>query len=587
MIGPGRHAAIGAAWARRVVAGEIPQCKWIRLQCQRHLDDLARQADPDFPFRFDERAAERPCRFLERMPHTKGKWAREGKRISLEPWQSFKTIALFGWKRKRDGLRRYRKALILEPRKNAKSTWAAGIGLYMLCADGEHGAEVYSGATNEKQAWEVFKPARIMAQKMPALRRKFGLQVNAKNLHILETGAKFETLIGKPGDGSSPSCSIHDEYHEHPTDAQVDAMETGMGAREQPLLLIITTAGSNLAGPCYAAQVEAQKVLEGVIENDELFALIFTVDPEVDWTSELALRMANPNYDVSVGADFLRARQRDAINNARKVGVFKTKHLNMWVQAATAYFNVQRWLESARPEMRLEDFRGQPCRLGLDLASKVDIAALEILFDLERCDCPKAAELREAGYRYARFGRYYLPEATVDLGENEHYQGWVRQQPDGRPGWIKATDGNMTDYFEILDDIVGIEGEDGRRRGGLTRDHTVEEVAFDPSQATMFVTALARENVTCVEVGQTVLNLSEPLKEMEGLVRSKAIAHDGDPVMLWMLSNVVVRPDLTKDNVYPRKERPENKIDGVVAHVIALGRFIAAPETGAGGILIL
>lgn len=582
MLGPFRHVAIGTAWARRVVAGEIPQCKWIRLACSRHLADLDRQDDPDFPFRFDERAAERVCRFLELLPHTKGKWARTGERLRLEAWQSFKTAALFGWKRKRDGLRRYRKALILEPRKNAKSTWAAGIGLYMLCADGEHGAEVYSGAGSEKQAWEVFKPARIMAQKLPGLRRKYGLQINAKNLYILHHGAKFETLIGKPGDGSSPSCSIHDEYHEHPTDAQVDAMETGMGAREQPLLLIITTAGSNLAGPCYAAQLEAQKVLDGVMENDELFALIFTVDADVDWTTELALRMANPNYGVSVGADFLASRQRDAVNNARKVGIFKTKHLNMWVAAATAYFNVQRWIESARPGLTLADFAGQPCRLGLDLASKVDLAALEVLFSLDDCDpTPIVLDLREAGYRFVRFGRYYLPEATVELGENEHYQGWVQA------GWIKATPGDMIDYFEILDDILGIEGPDGKRMGGLVRDHKVEEVAFDPHQATMFVTALQRDGIACAEVGQTVMNLSEPLKEMEGQVRSRAIAHDGDPVMLWALSNVVVRPDLTKDNVYPRKERPENKIDPVVAHLVALARHMAGADQGTGGILIM
>jgi phage terminase large subunit-like protein len=576
--------AAGNLWARLVVAGEIPQCKWVRLACKRHLDDLARQDDPAFPYRFDERKAAKPCRFIQRLPHTKGKWARQAEPIQLEPWQLFKTIAIFGWVRKADGLRRFRKVLILEPRKNAKSTWAAGVALFMFCADGEHGAEVYSGATNEKQAWEVFRPARLMALKTPALLEAFEIEVNKGNLHIPADGSRFETIIGDPGDGASPSCAVVDEYHEHATDAQVDTMLTGMGAREQPLLLIITTAGSNLAGPCYAAQLEAQKVLEGVLDDPELFALIFTVDPEVDWTSELALRMANPNFGVSVFEDYLKAQQRAAKNNARKVGAFKTKHLNMWVQAATAYFNVQRWTESAREGLTLEAFRGQPCKLGLDLASKVDIAALEIVFDLEACSpTPVVEELQEAGFRYARFGKYYLPEKTVEQGENEHYQGWAQERPDGSPGWITPTPGSMTDYFQILEDIVGILGPDGKRTGGLVRDHTVEEVAFDPSQATMFVTALANENVNCVEVGQTVLNLSEPLKEMEGLIRSRAIAHNGDPVMLWMLSNVVVRPDLTKDNVYPRKERPENKIDGVVAHLMALGRFIAGLEHSSAG----
>ncbi|MDN3627165.1 terminase large subunit, partial [Methylobacterium isbiliense] len=308
------------AYARDVVAGRIPAGRWIRLACQRHLDDLARQDDPAFPYRFDARKAAKVCKFLQLLPHTKGKWARKAERLRLEPWQLFKTAALFGWLRKADGLRRYRKAFLLIPRKNAKSTWAAGIGLYLFAADGEYGAEVYSGATSEKQAWEVFRPAKLMAQKTPALLQAFGIHVGAKNLHILANGSRFEPMIGTPGDGASPSAAIHDEYHEHPTDEQVDTMETGMGAREQPLLVIITTAGDNLAGPCFALQQEAQKVLEGALYDPELFALIYTVDPEDDWTSELALRKANPNFDVSVSGEYLLTRQRAARAVARQSG---------------------------------------------------------------------------------------------------------------------------------------------------------------------------------------------------------------------------------------------------------------------------
>jgi phage terminase large subunit-like protein len=585
MAGPFPHVEAGNAWARGVVAGDVPACKWVKLACQRHLDDLERQHLAVYVYSFDPAKASKPCKFIELMPHTKGKWARSAEKITLEPWQCFKTIAIFGWVRKADGLRRYRKVLILEPRKNAKSTWAAGVGLYMFCADGEYGSEVYSGATTEKQAWEVFRPARLMAKNTPSLLRAFGITVGAKNLHMLGNGSRFEPMIGTPGDGASPSCGIHDEYHEHDTDAQVDAIETGMGAREQPLQIIITTAGDNLAGPCYALQLEAQKVLEGVLVNDELFALIFTVDPEDDWTSEAALLKANPNYDVSVSGEFLRARQRDAINNARKVGIFKTKHLNMWVQARDAYFNVQRWIESGvvspdgKPAITLADFKGQPVKIGLDLASKVDIAAMELVFDLEACTCEVAERLRTIkrqfgdaeipGYRYARFGRYYLPEKTIELGENEHYQGWVRD------GWVTQTDGDMIDYFRILEDIVGEDDGTGKRAGGLVSDLQVEEVAYDPHQATMLVTALTEAGVPCVEVRPLVLNFSEPMKEMEGRIRARAIAHDGDPVFTWMLSNVVAKPD-RKDNVYPNKLRPENKIDGPVAHMMALARHMAA-----------
>lgn len=165
--------------------------------------------------------------------------------------------------------------LLLVPRKNGKSALAAAIGLYMLVADGEHGAEVYSGATSEKQAWEVFRPAKLMAQRSPALLSHFGLTVNAKNLHVLGNGSRFEPIIGTPGDGASPSCAIVDEYHEHPTDVLYSTMETGMGAREQPLMLVITTAGDNIAGPCYSMQQEAQAMLEGTRPDDEMFALIY------------------------------------------------------------------------------------------------------------------------------------------------------------------------------------------------------------------------------------------------------------------------------------------------------------------------
>lgn len=552
------HVDLANEYAKAVAAKKILACKWVILACKRHLKDLAKAKKKNYPYRFDPAKAEKVCKFIELLPHTKGVWAAKHEKIKLEPWQCFKTVCLFGWVRKHDNLRRFRRALILEPRKNAKSTWAAGVGLYMLLADGEHGAEVYSGATTEKQAWEVFRPARLMALQTPALISAYGLSVNASNLHVLGNSSRFEPLIGKPGDGASASLSIVDEYHEHDTDDLVDTMETGMGAREQPLSLIITTAGDNLAGPCYAALQDAEKMLEGVVENEELFALIYTVDPKDDWTSEKALRKANPNYDISVKGEFLLTQQRNAISNARKAGTFKTKHLNMWVSARAAYFNIQRWHESEVPGLKLEDFVRQPCRIGMDLASKVDIAALEILFKLDQCECDKAQELIEKGFEYARFGKYFLPEATINEPENEHYRGYHLGE------WLDQTDGEMIDYIEIRETIRDI-----------NNNFQLEEVAYDPAQAMMMVSELIDEGIACVEVRPLVLNFSEPMKQMDGLIRGHKIAHNGDPVYTWMLSNVVSKPD-KKDNVYPNKDRDENKIDGPVAEMMAMARFIAA-----------
>jgi phage terminase large subunit-like protein len=566
------HVEVGNRYARDIVAGKIPANKWVRLACKRHLDDLVKAKTKALDYRFDPAAAERVCEFVELMPHTKGAWAKRGERLVMSPWQVFLTICIFGWKRKADGFRRFRKALLLVPRKNGKSAWAAAIGLYMLTADGEAGAEVYSGATTEKQAWEVFRPAKIMAQRTPAFRDHFGVQVNAKSVFVLANESRFEPVIGKPGDGASPSLAIVDEYHEHETDDLLATMETGMGARDQPLVLVITTAGSDISSPCYSMVLDARRMLDGIIEDDQLFALMYGIDPAIgrpgepghvpadDWTSTEALIKANPNYGISVSEDFLKAQQRQAINNARHVSRFKTKHLDEWVNAKTAYFNVQRWLESEVKGLTLGDFKGQPCRIGMDLASKVDIAALELTFKLDECNCERAAELARKGFRYARFGRYYLPEATVEAGENEHYQGWQQR------GLLTQTDGEMIDYTVIRDDILGYRD-----------DFQLEEVAYDPDQARMMVAELQAEGIPCTEVVASMKNFSEPMKEMEAMIRERAIAHDGDEVFAWMLGNVVTKEN-HKDQVYPRKERVENKIDGAVAHIMVLGRRLVAAE---------
>lgn len=531
------HVASLEAYVSGVISGEVLACKWIRLACERHRRD--REAKASFPYRFDSDKAERACKFAELFPHVKGRWAAKQERLTLEPWQCFALGSMFGWVHKKTGMRRFRKARLYLPRKNGKSLLVAPVGLYMLTADGEPGAEVYSGATTEKQAWEVFGPARQMAKLVPDFTAAYGVEVNAKTLTRVSDMAKFEPVIGKPGDGASPHCSITDEYHEHATDEQLATMETGMGAREQPLSIVVSTAGDNVAGPCRDDWLDCQKVLEGVNEDDRLFALIYTVDQEDDWTSEASLRKANPNYDISVSSDFLLAQLRDAINNPRKQGHFKTKHLNMWVQARDAFINMQRWAECRR-DLKLADFKGKRCFLGMDLASKIDLTAIELLFPMDNGE-------------FVRFGRYYLPEETVQLPENQHYQGWHRD------GHLIATDGNQTDYFHVLDDIKQ-----------LAEDFEIAQLAYDPHNATMLVTALQDEGLPMVSFGPTVLNFSEPMKQIEALIRDRKLIHDGDPVMNWAMSNVTAKLD-RKDNVFPNKERPENKIDPFVALCMAMG----------------
>ena len=546
------HSRDALAYAYDVTTGHKPACKEEKKACKRFIDDL-QGLDGYF---YDVGKAEKACSFIEKLPHTKGKWAAKRQKLKLEPWQKFIVCNLFGWVDE-SGLRRYRKAYLKVPRKNGKSALVAGIGHYMFSSDGEFGAEVYCGATTEKQAWEVFGPARLMAQRTPDYIEHFGIEVNAKNLNVMANGSKFEPLIGKPGDGSSPSCAIADEYHEHDTDDFVSTMETGMGAREQPLLLAITTAGFNIAGPCYDMEQECKKLLDGVFSDDRLFCIIYGIDEGDDWTDPSILIKANPNYDVSVGGEFLVAQQREAVRNSAKQSAFRRKHLNEWVGAHTAWANMDRLKKCADETLDPHDFIGDDCIIPVDLASRIDITATPKLFTREI----------DGKVHYFAFSRFYIPEETALDSGNNHYQKWIAD------GHLIATDGDEIDFNEIQSDIKSDMDSFGAR-----------EITYDPWRATQLAQGLQAEGANIVEFRNTVGNMSPAMYELEAAINSGRFHYDGNPVLTWMFSNVVAKID-AKDNVYPRKEKPENKIDGVVALIMAIGRSMVHEEqTQAPGI---
>jgi phage terminase large subunit-like protein len=293
-----RHVKDAERYVAAVLSWKIPACKWVKLACQRHKRDMKSAENKEFRYVFDPEKAERACKFMEYLPHVKGKWAKPDpitrlpQAMKLEPWQKFIVCSIFGWVHKKTGKRRFHKARLYVPRKNGKSFFGAGIGLYMLAMDKEAGAEVYSGATSEKQAWEVFGPARQMTLAHPRLAPGLGITVNAQSLVCEKDNSKFLPVIGKPGDGSSPHCAIIDEYHEHKTSELIDTMETGMGAREQPLSLVISTAGADISGPCREDWKACERILEntGGFEDDTTFCIIFTVDSsETKQLSHLSL----------------------------------------------------------------------------------------------------------------------------------------------------------------------------------------------------------------------------------------------------------------------------------------------------------
>lgn len=541
------HAAVrkGLRWAEEVVAGTVPAGKLTILACKRQLHDLTRKR---YKYEFSADEAERVVDFCERLPHVKGaQFAGKRMNFTAEPWQCFFLTTLFGWVDKKKFTRRFREAYLCVARKNGKSFLAAAIGLFMLLADGEHGAEVYSGATTEKQAYEVFRPAKQMLRRFKELRELAGADIMAHSISVPADGSRFEALVGDPGDGASPSLAIVDEYHEHKSNNLFDTMISGMGARLQPMQLVTTTAGSTISGPCHTYQKELEKILTGSVKKSPVhetkFVLIFHTDDNDDWTDPKVLVKANPNIDVSVSKEYLIHRQQDAAGSPAKQNVFKNKHLNLWTAARSAYYNLINWGKCKNSQANIQRFAGEPCVIGVDLSSKSDLTAVMRVFPVV-----------DQRVHYHLFPRFYLPEDKVLDDPNGMYQTWLNA------GFLKITEGNEIDLQIIERDLM----QDMER-------FDVLEVAYDPWRGAEISRRMRDSGAPMVEFRNTTQNMSEPMKETEAAINGKRVTHDDNDVMSWCVSNTVARMD-ANENVFPRKEGNENKIDGVTALIMAVGR---------------
>ena len=381
-----------------------------------------------------------------------------------------------------------------------------------------------------------------MAQRTPSFTRHYGIKIDAKKLVKLKDESRFEPVIGQPGDGSSPSCAIHDEYHEHDDDGQFETMSTGMVGRDQPIQLVITTAGADTAGPCALLQDDVQNILEGTTRStgEHIYGMIYSIDPIDDWTSEEALIKANPNYGVSVNPTTLRRDQKYASEHARKQNGFKTKHLNLWVSSATSWLNMEWWKNCADASLSLEDFRGCECWIGMDLSSKQDFTAVSLLF----------RKMIDGVMHFYLFGRYYLPEDRINEEDNRHYQSW------NHDGHIYATSGARIDYEEIEAHVISdIEKYD------------IELIGFDPDGAEECTQRIVNEksDVTRVEVKTTFTDISDSMKEFESLVKAGLMHHNDNPALNWMMSNVIAKETDNGKRVRPVRANRNKKIDGAVS----------------------
>jgi len=526
-----------------VVSGQIPACKQIKLACARTLHDFERLDKKGFAYSYDEGQAERVCKIIEQFRHVKGRWGAHGEHIKLEPWQSWIVTTLYGWKRKKDGTRKYRRATLIIPRKQGKSLLAACLLIYHLIFDGEFGAECYCGASNLQQAKEIFSAAQQMLIGAPELRAHTGAEVNAASIVVLETNSKALPVIGTPKDGSNVSFAVLDETHQCRDLSLLESFQTGTGARIQPLIISVSTSGFGTENPCKQLQNDAEKVLNGIVEDDELFIAIYTIDPEVDWKSDSALRMANPNGGVSVTMDYLRAAQREAINNPSKYASFATKHLDVTVASGRSFYALDKW-NACRDSARIDDFAGEPGWLGLDLSSKLDLTAIALLFRREI-----------AGHtNYYAFVDCFAPEEAVQ--NSPLYTQWHAR------GLLHVTDGNTIDYT-ALETLIQ----------AYASRFKVQEIAYDPWHADFFVQSIRPKlpgKTEFVEVPQRATHLSAPMRLLEELTYNKRIHHTGDPVLTFGVSNVIAKR--FGNLIMPDKDKLENKIDPAVAVMLALSR---------------
>lgn len=572
------YVGIADKYARQVVAGKVVACKWVKLACQRHLDDLVRaKRGKAWDYYFDRWHADDVCDFIEKLPHVEGTW--ETPTIRLEPAQIFILTTVFGWRRHADGWRRFSYAYIEMARKGAKSTLTAGVCLYCLACEGEVGPQVVIGATTGAQAGKVFEPARKMVDRSPDLREAFDIEAWAKSITCGDSGGYIQPINAKGStqDGHNPHLGVLDELHAHATRALFDVIKSAFGARVNPLMWIITTAGFKINGVCYEQRTYLTKVLEGIFEADHYFGIIFTLDTEeLDENGEV-IRPADDPYDpkvwikanpmlgVTPSLAFMRKEAADAKASPSAEGNFKTKNLNIWLNSHSAWLNMSRWRACSDPSLSWDDFKGLDCFAGGDFADKDDITALVL------------AALTPDGQLIMK-PRFWLPSAVLDDPAHADgsgpapYRTWVQQ------GHLELTEGDWVDHGEIEDVI-----REWNDRFSLRRVTGDQFAAFQQMASRLNADLAPPDNPLAWILHKNAKNVTDPAKELEARVKSgpAKLRHDGNPVMDWMASNAVVSRR-TDGTILPKKETQDsaNKIDGIDAAVNAIHPMLAvlAPE---------
>lgn len=480
------------------------------------------------------------------LRHAKGEWS--GQKIVLSDWERDFLRKLFGTLRP-DGTRQYRKAFLFIPRKNGKTTLGAAIGLYLLLADKEPGAEIYSIAADRDQAAIMFEIARAMVENEPRLAKR--CEVYRRSIVVPSTGSAYHVLSADAPTkhGKNSHGVLFDELHAQPNRDLYDVMKTSMGSRRQPLFLMVTTAGFDRQSVCYEEYQYACKVRDGIIADDTYLPVIYEVAPDADWTDENVWKQANPGLGTSPKLEFLREECARAKESPSYQNTFRRLYLNQWTEQDIRWIDVATW-DACDEKFDPADLRGRPCFIGLDLASTTDIAAEALLFPPD-----------EDEQIWRVIWRFFVPADNLRKRvqrDRVPYDVWERQ------GIVEATPGNIIDYDiirqRILQDI---------------ETYDVREIVYDRWGATQLVTQLQGDGCKCVPFGQGFASMSAPTKELEKLILGRLIAHNGNPAAKWMIGNVTVKGDAA-GNLKPDKGKSTEKIDGIVALIMGIGRAQAS-----------
>lgn len=543
-------------YARSVCDGTIPSNRWVRLACQRHLDDmedvrLGRRGD----IYFSPEKARRFYQWCRQLKHYKG--PATGARIELSDWQKFVFGCAYGWMRIPDGpgpdVWRFNYVYIEVPRKNGKTTVAAACAGYDTTFVEKSGAEVYCLATKEDQAKILCRDIETFIARSEAS-KYFEVLRGRNTIYSLGTdrtsfvrplGANSERL-----DGLNPLSAFCDELHEWPTDKLWDVMENAFGARSNWHMISITTAGHNKEAICWKERANLIDILEGREELDNKFGVIYTVDDDQreNWQDEAQWHIANPELGNGKQLETMRTQAKKASQMPSKINDFKNKQLDIWTDVAEAWLAYDDW-KGCASKYDWAQVRGMRCKAGMDLARVNDLSAVGYYFPVQH------------GLERPRLlVDFYHPEDNLKQrteADKVSYDLWIRK------GWLRTTPGNTTDFKFILHDIL--------ERAKTVR---IEGLAYDRHFAGEIVNSLQDEGVALVDFGMGFVSMGAPTAELERMVVAREIEHNDNPVLNWNASNVVVRRD-PAGNIKPDKDKSPHRIDGMVACIMALGLEIA------------